>query len=461
MEANTVAVPIIKKGHVVGLCPVWMSPDEYAAAALPGAAQAPISGADVSGKSLKEMIIRTDTGARDAINVIARMTCLKVTVALILGQLGIEHPEATIAETACLNTLKHWHACSSGELAAGAGRPETRSQSARAPSINAHCDAPAGTAAINQFLGMHHATLGGWVGGHFDFMGDGLEDKVALAGVGGLEHYEVHLERSGAFQRLPQSACAFQAYKVATLISSPGPSCLGDCEMSVATHKSAYHALPADCNAMPGAMWYRGAFVRGGDGFLNVIYYRGGSLCDHPAVGSVDWVQAVQDRYQLTMPQALAVATFQRGNQTGLAAWRNATAAERAAHLAAHAQGAPVGHQAGAAANSGQLLLTFVAAQTAASAGAAAQAAAAAGAAGAGGDDAAGADDAMRNALLNLSNFELQRLINIEVNARVLIAQDLSGADTQGSVLRQGELARELLNNRAQVDNSIDDEEEG
>ena len=46
-----------------------------------------------------------------------------------------------------------------------------------------------------------------------------------------------------------------------------------------------------------------------------------------------------------------------------------------------------------------------------------------------------------------------------EINARELIAH--SGADTQESVLRQGELTRELLNHRTQVDKSIDDEEEG
>jgi hypothetical protein len=186
-EANTVAVPILKEGHLVGLCPIWMSPDEYAAAALPGAAQAPISGADVSGRSLKEMMLLTDAGSRDAINVIARMTCVKVSVAMILGQLASDHPaEAAVAQTACFDTLMRWRACSSGDLAVGAGRPETRSTSVNArhdAQREAQREAPTGSAALTQFLGLHHATLGGWVGGHVDHMGDGLEDKIALAAV--------------------------------------------------------------------------------------------------------------------------------------------------------------------------------------------------------------------------------------------------------------------------------------
>lgn len=47
-----------------------------------------------------------------------------------------------------------------------------------------------------------------------DTMGDGLEDKVALAGIGGMESEPMHLESSGVLMALPPSACAFQAYKV-------------------------------------------------------------------------------------------------------------------------------------------------------------------------------------------------------------------------------------------------------
>ena len=58
---------------------------------------------------------------------------------------------------------------------------------------------------------LYYATLGGWVGGHVDHMGEGLEDKIALAGVGGLKSYVVNMfvRSRGTFQQLPQSACAF------------------------------------------------------------------------------------------------------------------------------------------------------------------------------------------------------------------------------------------------------------
>ena len=91
----------------------------------------------------------------------------------------------------------------------------------------------------------------------------------------------------------------------------------------------------------------------------------------------------------------------------------------------------------------------------------AAGSAGAAGAAGAAGS--AVTDDEMRQAVYEMSNYEVQKLVTVAANARGLIAQDLLDASRQNIVfqLRQGEFAREELIRRAQFANSEDDEEDG
>jgi hypothetical protein len=177
---------------VAGLCPLWISPVTGKGAQLPAASHPPVSGADVTGSELENMMQRAEPGAQDGVCLLARMTSVKLTVAGILLQLGeVEGLGLSIGTSLATETVSLWTLVEAGELR-GSSAPSTRG-------IRRVVDnAPGAAAALTQFLSLHHATLGGHCGGHVDTMGEGLEDKVALAGIGGMESTRVHLESCGA-----------------------------------------------------------------------------------------------------------------------------------------------------------------------------------------------------------------------------------------------------------------------
>jgi len=362
----TVAVPIVRDDHVSGLLPIWISPISGKGASLGASSHPPVSGADVMGAALYDMMKRDEPGARDGVNLLARMTSVKLTVAGILLTAG-EQLGMSIGLGLAAETLSLWTLLQSGELN-GESRISTR---------NVHRlvdNAPDSAEALRHYVSLHHATLGGHVCGHIDTMGEGLEDKVALAGIGGMESEPLDVKSSGALMALPPSACAFQAYKVATLLSSPGPSPDdGDVEISGATHPSSFHAHPDP--GMPGP-WYRAAFVRS----LMRSFWRGGALCDHPRVGSGAWQQNLQRRHNLTLPEVLAIQTLPNRNR--IQTFLNMTVAQRQAFVANYLAGLALGAAAAAAAAPGGVA-GAVAANGAAAAGGAAAAAAAPGGVGA------------------------------------------------------------------------------
>ena len=120
-----------------------------------------------------------------------------------------------ISGEAVSSTLAHW-------LMVGLGESESGSHETRDVSYG-DCTSP-GARAIPMYMHPHHATVNGFSGQHLDHMGLGIEDKVALGGVGKANRVPLPLEMCGSTQALPASACAFSSYRVATLLSSAGPS---------------------------------------------------------------------------------------------------------------------------------------------------------------------------------------------------------------------------------------------
>ena len=394
---GTVAVPIVRGEHVSGLCPLWISPVTGMGASFPASSHPPVSGADVTGAELAQLMERDEPGACDGVHMLARMTSVKLTVAGILLSLGAdEHLGMSIGMELAAETVALWTLVQSGELS-GQSAPLTRRQRALGLPDERVDNAPEAAAALSKYISLHHATLGGHCGGHVDTMGEGLEDKVALAGIGGMEFEPIHLESSGGLMALPPSACAFQAYKVATLLSSPGPSPDdGDVEISGATHRSCFHAHPSPSSSGP---WYRAALVRS----LLRIYLRGGALCDHPRVGSAGWVENAQRRHGLTLQECLAIQILPNRNK--IQTYMQMTDAQRQAlmaHYLALLQGPYAGAAGGAGADAGAGAAAGAAAADAAAADAAAADADAAGAAAAAAAAAAADADAADGVVLQV-----------------------------------------------------------
>ena len=67
-----------------GCVPIWVAPDAHRAASLPAAAQPPVAGADASGHELASVMASTKAHDQDAINLLARMTAVKVGIANVL-----------------------------------------------------------------------------------------------------------------------------------------------------------------------------------------------------------------------------------------------------------------------------------------------------------------------------------------------------------------------------------------
>ena len=120
-------------------------------------------------------------------------------------------------------------------------------------------------------------------------MGSGAEDKAVLAL--GQARVGARLAPSGTTQPLPLSSCAFASYKVATMLSSPGPEGTdGDVEISACISDRAWHGNPPAslsleqreeleqrANGWENEAVRRGAFVRS----MDAIFPGGVSLCDH------------------------------------------------------------------------------------------------------------------------------------------------------------------------------------
>ena len=72
-------------------------------------------------------------------------------------------------------------------------------------------------------------------------MGFGVEDKILCTGLNPLVPsycVPLHLQESGTVQELVHGACALMCYKVAVLLSGPGPSPDdGDVEISALSSK--------------------------------------------------------------------------------------------------------------------------------------------------------------------------------------------------------------------------------
>jgi hypothetical protein len=130
---------------------------------------------------------------------------------------------------------------------------------------------------------------------HRDVMGKGLESKATITL--GTKTLQQAVPACGSIVEPVHSALAFAVYGVQILIGAIGGSMSdGDVEMHDATSRLGYHGNLGNTE--------RGAYLRR----TGRLYQEGCALCDHPKIGTTEWIDRVRNRHGYTHSQAWAAA---------------------------------------------------------------------------------------------------------------------------------------------------------
>ena len=184
-------------------------------------------------------------------------------------------------------------------------------------------DSPSADLMTPALAGCHQTFSHGACRCHIDHMGKSEETKMAVTF--GTEKKVMVLPPCGSMCELVLSGMAMPVYGVQTLISAIGEGEEdGDVEVSDATDAFSYHG-----NLGEGL---RGAYLRS----RGVIYMRGASLCDHPRIGSAQYITNLTDAGHSLRVAYMISAAGSRVHWRALGVAGQAAMRARFAHIAAN-----------------------------------------------------------------------------------------------------------------------------